>query len=352
MSDDDEVEDKPSSVIIPEGQMAAKFAAAKAERQRKEADTLVSLKARLFPEGREQFEDKAIRRDKRKLIDQANLIIDEFAAREFKLTLRQLFYQFVARDLLPNKQKEYNRLGEAITDGRNLGLIRWDRIEDRTRFVRTIPSWPTPTEAIKETGEEYQEDLWLGQHWRPEVWIEKDALIGIIEGVCIQYRVSYFSNRGYCSEPLLYEAGKRFEKYFEAGLTPIVLHLGDHDPSGLQMTRNIEEKLRKFTRGRSIEVRRLALNEDQIDQFNPPPNLVKDTDSRSADYKFDYGNECWELDALDPDVVARLIAGELGQMIDASAWRKAEEKEEANRDFLSEVSNRWSEIVEFMKERR
>ena len=258
-----------------------------------------------------------------------------------------MFYQFIARDLLANKQKEYKRLGIAIGDGRNLGLIRWDRIEDRTRHVRTHPAWSDPAELIEPLS--YQEDLWAGQAWRPEVWIEKDALVGIIEGVCNKYRVPYFSCRGYSSEPLQYEAAKRFEGYLVRGLTPIVLHLGDHDPSGLQMTRDIEFKLWKFSRGEKIEVKRLALNEDQIDKFKPPPNLVKDSDSRSAAYKEDYGDDCWELDALDPAVTADLIRSELGAMINADEWSKAQAREEANRELLVQVLERWDEVVEFVK---
>jgi hypothetical protein len=329
--------------------IAALLARKRAEREQKELNTLASLEDKFFPEGCEAFEDKPIRQKKLELIEQANRIIDEYAERGFKLTLRQLFYQFVARELLLNKQKEYSRLGTAISDGRNRGLIRWDRIEDRTRYVRRHNAWSEPTDSITTAAKIYQEDLWLDQHWRPEVWIEKDALVGIIEGVCIEYRVPYFSNRGYCSEPLLYEAAKRFGNHLQRGLTPIVLHLGDHDPSGLQMTRDIENKMWKFTRGKSIEVRRLALNEDQIDEFEPPPNIVKDSDSRSATYKEDYGDECWELDALDPAVIAELIKIELEEMIDARAWREAQAKEKANRELLDQVAERWDDVVGFVK---
>jgi hypothetical protein len=195
----------------------------------------------------------------------------------------------------------------------------------------------------------YREDLWVGQVWRPEVWIEKDALVGIIEGVCNEWRVPYFSCRGYSSETLQYEAAKRFKRYLAGGLTPIVLHLGDHDPSGLQMTRDIEFKLWKFSRGKQIEVKRLALNEDQIDEFNPPPNLVKDSDSRSAAYKEDYGDDCWELDALDPAVIADLIEAELEAMINGDEWSKAQAREEESRELLGQVAERWDEVVELVK---
>ena len=305
----------------------------RAKAAQKELNKLKALAEKPCPPGCEAFDDEPrLRPDKHALIDQANDIIAEYEFAGFVLTLRQLFYQFVARDLLANKQAEYKRLCAAIGDGRNQGLIPWDQIEDRTRFVREQQTWGSPGHCAAAAAQRYQEDLWASQSWRPEVWIEKDALVGVIEGVCDDYRVPYLSCRGYGSETLLYDAAKQFRKHLLAGNTPIVLYLGDHDPSGLQMSDNIEYKLRKFTRGQKIEVRRLALNEDQTDDL--PPNLVKDSDTRSADYKRDYGDECWELDALDPKVIANLIKAELDEMIDSDAWAYAKSKEDQGKDQL------------------
>lgn len=255
---------------------------------------------------KELFIERSFKPESMALIDQANRIITDYRAQGFTLTLRQLYYQFVSRDLLPNKQSEYKRLGSIINDGRLAGLIDWSAIEDRTRNVRVHPSWNDPSDIIESAAVGYQEDIWLGQEYRPEIWIEKDALLGVIEPVCRRYRVPYFACRGYTSQSEQYRAGKRFAKHRSLSVTPIVFHLGDHDPSGIDMTRDNGDRLAMFA-GDEVEVRRLALNMKQITRYNPPPNPAKETDSRSSGYIEKFGSSSWELDALDPSVIDKLI---------------------------------------------
>ncbi len=202
------------------------------------------------------------------VIEQANRLIGEYQARGFRLTLRQLFYQFVARAWLENVLREYKRLGRIICDARDGGMIDWDAIEDRTRKVNTHASWTSPSEIIWQDAHVYHEDPWLRQRYRPEVWIEKDALLGVIEDVCTELRVPYFAHRGNNSQTLQYEAGKRFAEYLDEGLIPLVLHLADHDPNGIDMTRDIRERLALYARA-DIEVRRVALTMQQVRQYNP-----------------------------------------------------------------------------------
>ena len=180
------------------------------------------------------------------VIEHANEIIAEYERGGFSLTLRQLYYQFVARRLIENTVSEYKRLGKIVNDGRLAGMIDWDGIEDRTRRLESYQSYVGPWEAIEEAAQSYREDPWLSQNYRPEVWIEKDALIGVIEGVCSDYHLPHFACRGNVSQSELYAAGKRFANYLADGLTPVVLHLGDHDPNGLDMTRDNRDRLRLF----------------------------------------------------------------------------------------------------------
>ena len=232
------------------------------------------------------------------VIAQANAIIAEYASQNFTLTLRQLYYQFVARDLLEqNNLGQYKRLGRIINVGRDAGLIDWDAIEDRTREVHIHSAWNGPAHRIKSAAGYYYEDLWKTQRYRPEVWIEKDALLGVIEGVCNEFRVPYFSHHGNNSQTLQHEAGQRFARYLDQGLIPLVLHLADHDPKGIDMTRDNRERLRLYAR-EDIEVRRIALNStngpvDQVRQYNPPPNFVKEKDSMTAGYRKQFDtDEC------------------------------------------------------------
>lgn len=296
---------------------------------------------------KERFTAANFRASSLEVIAKANVILEEYRGQNLVLTLRQLYYQFVARGWLPNQFKEYKRLGSIMSDARLAGLVDWSMMEDRVRSLESIPRWSNPAEIIEATAEQYQEDLWAGQKRRPEVWIEKDALIGVIEGVCHELRVDYFACRGNVSQSAQYEAGKRFACYRRLGQKPIVFHLGDHDPSGLDMTRDNRDRLSLFADD-DVEVVRLALNMDQIDQYNPPPNPVKESDSRSDAYTAEYGHESWELDALEPSVIGDLIREHVTPLIDRKKWNARKAEETTGKEQLSEVSQRWTEVLEYL----
>lgn len=271
------------------------------------------------------------------LITTANTIIEEYQAQGFSLTLRQLYYQMVARDILPNQQKEYKRLGSIISNGRRAGLISWQAIEDRTRNLRGNTHWSSPESRIRSAIKWYAIDKWKDQPYRPEVWIEKDALVGVIAGVCNRLDIDYFSCRGYTSDSEMWRAGhNRLAQRIANGQTPVIIHLGDHDPSGIDMTRDIVDRLELFS-GADIDVQRVALNRDQIDRFQPPPNPAKLSDSRAAKYISIHGRSSWELDALDPAIIAEIIERTVMDMRDEDLWDEATETEEAHRQRLREM---------------
>lgn len=164
------------------------------------------------------------------IIEVANRIIEEYQEDGYSLTLRQLYYQFVARDILPNSMQSYKRLGSIINDARLAGLVSWTAIEDRTRNLVSSPHWESPAEILRAAASQYKEDLWATQPYRPEVWIEKEALVGVVAGICEELRVPYFACRGYTSQSEAWAAAQRFKEYSENRQVPIVLHLGDHRP--------------------------------------------------------------------------------------------------------------------------
>lgn len=159
-------------------------------------------------------------------IMQADDIIAEYQEAGYKLTLRQLYYQFVARDLMANSDRNYKKLGDTISRAREAGLIDWNAIEDRTRNLQANAHWDHPTEIVGACASQFQLDKWEHQPHRVEVWIEKDALVGVIERVCKRLDVAYFSCRGYTSASEMWRAGRRLARYASAGQEPIVLHLG------------------------------------------------------------------------------------------------------------------------------
>jgi Arc/MetJ-type ribon-helix-helix transcriptional regulator len=288
-------------------------------------------------------------------IFQANEILNEYAAQGFDLTLRQLYYQFVARGFIPNKDTEYKRLGELVNDARMAGLIDWDRITDRTRNLRELNHWDSPSQILDDVAAQYRSPKWKSQPNYVEVWIEKDALVGVVQQAADAVDVPYFSCRGYTSQSEMWTAAMRLLEQVKAGKQVTIIHLGDHDPSGIDMTRDIRDRLSGFIAhhypsgvGRFV-VDRIALTMDQIRQYNPPPNPAKITDSRAAGYIAEYGDESWELDALPPDAMSTLIREAVVALLDREAWDRALESETAERESLGKLSRHWDEASEFLE---
>lgn len=287
--------------------------------------------------------------DKMGIVKQANKIIAAYQAQGFDLTLRQLYYQFVSRGLLPNTIQSYKRLGDIVVDGRLAGLIDWDAIVDRTRNLESLPHWADPAEIVEAVSEQFRVDKWASQPHRIEVWIEKEALAGVFERVCQELDVPYFCCRGYTSISEVWAAGRRLAKHAKGKQKPVILHFGDHDPSGVDMTRDVTDRLAMFA-GMYIEVERLALNMDQVEEYGPPPNPAKFSDSRCAAYVKAYGNESWELDALEPSVLAGLVREAVAKYRDDDAWEEATGREADGRADLARIAARFEDVSEYVRE--
>jgi hypothetical protein len=294
------------------------------------------------------YEDRKFGPARLKMIEQANEIIEAYRAEGYDLTLRQLYYQFVSRDLIPNKQSEYKRLGNLISEARRAGLIDWDAIVDRTRNLKSLGSWEEPAAIIKEDSEVFRLDLWEQQPYYVEVWFEKDALMGVFERVAQSLRVPFFSCRGYTSDSEVWSAAQRLAAKSDADKELVVLHFGDHDPSGIDMTRDIEDRLSLFG-AVGVDVRRLALNMPQVRQYRPPPNPAKETDSRFQGYRTLFGNKSWELDALEPSVLAELVRSEITSLLDDEQWASDVERERKARAELTAISENYTSIAKRLK---
>ena len=279
------------------------------------------------------YADKSFRPATMTTIYRANQIIAEYSAQGFSLTLRQLYYQMVARGIISNKVQEYKRLGSILSDARLAGLVDWLSIVDRTRALRGNQHWDSPASIMEAAVKGYKIDKWENQPHRVEVWIEKDALTGVISGICRELDIDYFSCRGYTSASEMWRAGIRLAGYIDGGQEPIILHFGDHDPSGMDMTRDISERLGMFAEC-YVNVNRVALNMDQIEEYDPPPNPAKLTDSRAKSYITMYGYDSWELDALEPTAIVELIENQVLTVRDVDLWNEMVEREEVERETL------------------
>jgi len=297
-----------------------------------------------------RFEKESLTR-----IEQANAIIREYANAGYTLTLRQLFYQFVSRDLLPNTTKSYKNLGILLNNARMAGMVDWEAMEDRTRNLRTVSTWDSPADIVYACSTQFRIDLWADQPVHVNCFVEKDALLGVLEAACDPMQIPYFSCRGYSSASELWSAAMRYVRLIANDKRVVILHLGDHDPSGVDMTRDIEERIRLMIEHHLGEVddlfnvRRIALNMSQIEEYNPPPNPAKLTDTRAPAYIEEHGESSWELDALAPDVLTQLIEDTAGEYIDDDKWEAAEARQVEARGLLAKAANRWADVEGYLR---
>jgi hypothetical protein len=146
----------------------------------------------------------------------------------------------------------------------------------------------------------------------------------------------------------MWRAAERLRGYAEQGWQPVILHFGDHDPSGIDMTRDIKDRLAVF--GCEITLERLALNMDQIEQYNPPPNPAKKTDARFKNYVLEFGSESWELDALDPDVLVDLVEAAIDRFRNVEKWHMTVDNEIEGRALLKTTKEKWPKVVHYLQD--
>lgn len=290
-----------------------------------------------------EYQTHNFRKRSRLLIDIANSIIAEYQADGYDLTLRQLYYQFVARGIIQNSQKEYDKLGVVVSKARLAGLIDWDAIVDRTRTTESNTHFDGPGDILSTAADQYKLETRATQETYIEIWVEKEALLGVIEPICRQLDVIYLACRGYFSQSAMYAAAQRMIAAESTDKKTVVLHLGDHDPSGIDMTRDIQDRLYDIFCSEA-EVKRIALTMSQIEKYNPPPNPAKMSDTRSRDYIAEYGRKSWELDALDPKVISALIKDAVTEYTDEGKRQELIQLEQAHKKRLAYISDHWGEI--------
>lgn len=275
-----------------------------------------------------------------------NSIIAQYQSEGYILTLRQLYYQLVSRDIIPNKLAEYSKLSTLLKEGRMGGIVDWSAIEDRLRRPSSPSCWDSPKVAMQAIVDQYRRPRMDGQLKYVEVWVEKDALSGVLKRVTHKYGIPILVNRGYSSASAMFDAYKRFEDHLEDnehGLKSVViLYLGDFDPSGMDMIRDISSRTIEFAEKRfgddfPFEIKPIALTREQIYQYNPPPNPAKRTDPRSANFIADHGTTSWEVDALPPNILNQVLDDAICNEIDLDMYNEIVDSEEAEIDQLREI---------------
>lgn len=288
---------------------------------------------------KERFKVVNFRDDKLQMISYCNEIVKIYQGQRLRLTLRQLFYQLVTKNAIRNTEKEYKRLGDTVSDARLAGLIDWGAIEDRVRVPRLPMEFDSLQDLVEAALASYRLPRWNGQPFYIELWVEKDALSGVLAPLAGEYHVTLMVNRGYSSTSAMYEAAKRFKAHQNKQLCQL-LYLGDHDPSGEDMVRDIQDRLTMF--GAEVVVRKIGLTSEQVAFYNPPPNPAKRTDTRAVKYIAKHGAECWEVDALPPDVLHSLVEEAILGRLDTGAMDAVKEQENKDKELLTKAVSKLS----------
>lgn len=292
-----------------------------------------------------KFREVRLSKASKKRLEAINSIIVEYQNEGYKLTLRQLYYQLVSRDIIPNQQSEYAKLSTLLKEGRMGGIVDWDAIEDRLRKPSSPSSWDTPQDAMESLIQQYKLPRMEGQQNYIEVWVEKDALSGVLKRVTEKYHIPILVNRGYSSVSAMFDAYNRFKNGMEqincdgSEANVIIFYLGDFDPSGMDMIRDIEDRIREFSVRDfddyfPLEVIPIALTKEQIAEYNPPPNPAKTTDPRAAKFIDEHGSTSWEVDALPPNVLNAILENTIRSRIDLDRYEDMVSREDADKEKL------------------
>lgn len=282
-----------------------------------------------------------------------NEIIESYQAQGYKLTLRQLYYQLVSRNTIANNDKEYKKLSRVLTEGRMAGIVDWDAIEDRLRKPSGVYTVEGIRDALEDTVKQYRLNRQRGQDVLVEVWVEKDAISNVLKRVTQKYGINILVNRGYGSVTAMYDAYRRYNyalRYRDVN-TVIVLYLGDHDPSGLDMIRDINARVSEMLiqdgNDTAYTIKPIALTKEQIKKYNPPPNPAKLTDSRSDGYIALHGHQSWEVDALPPEVLDKILDDAICKEIDVRQYDKIVALEAVEKNSIRKIINKFKDTESY-----
>lgn len=268
------------------------------------------------------------------LTEAVRRILEEYPG--MRLTLRQIYYRLVANQTIENNISQYKYLSSILVQARYSGDIDFHAIEDRTRSMIGGDHTLIPPEErverlidyIENFPETYNIPFWYGQDVYIEVWLEKRALQTEFERVTSQYMVRLAPCGGYPSHSFIYDASQEMPTDRRIH----ILYFGDHDPSGRDIERFIRETFER--QGLDVNIERIALTPEQIEQYDLPPAPTKTTDSRRGRFVLEHGDACVELDALPPDVLRNLVATSIRRHIDMEAFHRRNEEQMRRRDII------------------
>lgn len=258
-------------------------------------------------------------------------------------TVRQIFYQAVVRGLVPKCETHgYRPVQHRLLALRKEGVVPFRWITDNARMVRGFPRYDGLAAYAKEVASRYRRDYWAESEVRVEVWIEKDALAGVLYPVVLrEFGLDLYVTRGFSSHTYLQEAA---EDINDDGRTTHVYLLTDLDPSGISIAENVEQNLRSMTMrdpnassaapSSPVVVKRLAVTRKQVEEYGLPTRPTKKTDARARKFAEEHGTDSVELDALPPDILRDMVRENIARHMDPYRLQAMKEQEERERKDL------------------
>ncbi|MBI1900940.1 MAG: hypothetical protein HYS13_07490 [Planctomycetia bacterium] len=268
-------------------------------------------------------------------MDRIKDAIEELLDSEQPMTCRQVFYRLVSQAVIGKTETEYKQtvirlLGEMRREGRI--PFRW--IADNTRWMRKPRTWSSMESMLNYTQQTYRRAIWGDQDTYVEIWLEKDALSGVVYEITSQWDVPLMVTRGYPSLSFLYDAADAIS---DQDKPTYLYYFGDRDPSGIDIPRKVEESLREMAQDADITFEVVAVTEEQIDEMNLPTRPTKASDTRARTFK----GESVEVDAIPPSELRKLVDACITGHINKAALKRTRLVEKAERESLQGVIRNW-----------
>jgi len=266
------------------------------------------------------------------------IVLAQILNDEGPISVRGAFYRAVSAGVYPDTaDKHYRAAGIAILKLRRLGIISYDKVSDSTRVRDKPSSWVNLNDFANTVRRAYRKDLWCGQSSHVEVAVEKDAMFGVLSPVTHDLDVNLNVIRGAASETFVWTWA---ESLMEIDLPITIYYLGDHDPSGLQIERDLRSRLEGFLDGEPVNWQRLAINAEDFhraDLIGFPIKKARDGSLRphDRDYHAAFGDKCIEVDAIPATEIRERLKEAINQHIDTDAWERLSEAETVESETLA-----------------
>jgi len=289
------------------------------------------------------FENHTFHKKSLPLLEAIKKTLQWYEGQGLPVSLRQLYYRLFNNGHILNLKSEYQKIGNMENNAKLAGIIDMESLEDRTRYIREIPYYSDIKDFLVKSINRYNIDLWEGQEYRVMVFVEKDALISIIEDAAFSLGCPCFSCRGFPSITSIWETAQRIEPYKERDILTVILYLGDHDCTGVVIDKKIQERLTQF--GAYVHVKRIALTMPQIREYNIPgieAKTKKGDEKKKGDPNYNkyvetYGDIIWELDGLPPDVIYNLVIENIKEYMDIDLYNERIDQLNNERELLEKT---------------